>query len=197
MYQPQRQAVQKQPFKMEYVIYLVLFVVAVRSLVGFAVVFPWKSDINLLVILTTAVAMGKGLGGWLADKFGWGTVAAGSLLLSIPLLTMGPSIAALGIFGMFLFNITMPVTLTIMSNVLPGRPGTAFGLTCATLVLGTLPAFSTLQPSLNNPVLIDILIVVSALALLLGLRYYHQVQAVKSSRSVIAPGTALNLQEEE
>jgi FSR family fosmidomycin resistance protein-like MFS transporter len=174
LYQKQTETAPKQVFKIEYIIYLVLFVVAVRSLVGFAIIFPWKSDINLLVILTIAVVLGKGLGGWLADKFGWTRVAVGSLLLSIPLLTMGVSSPASGMIGLFLFNITMPVTLTMMSNMLPGRPGTAFGLTCAALFLGTLPAFTTLQTTLNNIVLIDTAIGISALALYFGLRYYYK-----------------------
>ena len=176
MYRQQSEPTQKQAFKIEYIIYLVLFVIAIRSLVGFAVVFPWKSDINLLVFLTLAVVLGKGLGGWLADKFGWTLTAVGSLVVSIPLLTLGAGIPVFGIIGMFLFNITMPVTLTMVSNMLPGRPGVAFGLTCAALVLGTLPAFTQLQTGLNNWVVIDIVIVISALALYFGLRYYHRAQ---------------------
>jgi FSR family fosmidomycin resistance protein-like MFS transporter len=179
IYQSQPEPAQKPKFKAEYIIYLILFVVAIRSLVGFAIIFPWKTDINLLVILTLAVALGKGLGGFLADKFGWMPVAVGSLVLSIPLLTMGASVPALGIMGMFLFNITMPVTLTMVSNLLPGKPGMAFGLTCAALLLGTLPAFSTLQPSLNNMVFIDIAIVISALSLFVSLRYYYRAQMNK------------------
>lgn len=176
MYRQQSEPTQKQAFKIEYVIYLVLFVIAIRSLVGFAVVFPWKSDINLLVFLTLAVVLGKGLGGFLADKFGWTLTAVGSLVVSIPLLTLGARIPVFGIIGMFLFNITMPVTLTMVSNMLTGRPGVAFGLTCAALVLGTLPAFTQLQTGLNNWVVIDTVIVISALALYFGLRYYHRAQ---------------------
>jgi FSR family fosmidomycin resistance protein-like MFS transporter len=195
MYQKQTESKTTQPFNFEYIIYLVLFVVAVRSMVGFAVVFPWKTDINLLVILTLCVALGKGLGGFLADKFGWIRVAAGSLVLSIPLLTVGVSSPASGMIGMLLFNITMPVTLTMISNLLPGKPGTAFGLTCAALVLGTLPAFSTLQPSLTNQVFIDIVIGGSALALFFSLRLYHgnKIKPANFSPTVVKKRT---LQEE-
>ncbi len=161
-------------FKVEYVLYLVLFVIAVRSLIGFAVVFPWKSDISLLVVLTLSVALGKGLGGFLADKFGWMPVGVGSLAASIPLLTLGAGIPVLGMLGMFLFNITMPITLTMVSNMLPGKPGTAFGLACMALVLGTLPSFTGNRSVLNNPVFIAIMIAVSAITLYLGLRYYYK-----------------------
>ena len=196
MYRKQPMPALQQGLKFEYIIYLVLFVVAIRSLVGFAVVFPWKSDINLLVILTLAVALGKGLGGWLADKLGWTVTAVGSLIVSIPLLTLGASSPAAGMIGIFLFNITMPVTLTLVSNMLPSKPGTAFGLTCAALFLGTLPAFSALQTTLNNIVLIDIAIGISALALYLGLRYYYKNDYEKE----MLPQIALKqrkLQEEE
>jgi len=196
LYQKQTETAPQQVFKIEYIIYLVLFVVAIRSLVGFAIVFPWKSDINLLVILTFAVVLGKGLGGWLADRFGWTLIAVGSLIASIPLLTLGAAIPACGMIGMFLFNITMPVTLTMMSNMLPGKPGTAFGLTCAALFLGTLPAFTTLQTLLNNVVLIDIAIGISALALYLGLRYYYKRDVEKETLPQIALKQR-NLLEEE
>ena len=166
----------KQGIKAEHIIYLVLFVIAIRSLVGFAVELPWKSDMTLLTLLTFAAALGKGAGGFLADRFGWTKMAVGSLLVSIPLLNLGVGIPALGIAGMFLFNITMPVTLTMTSNILPGRPGMAFGLTCMALVLGTLPAFSEFNTGLGNPVFIGIVIAVSAVTLWLALRYYYRNQ---------------------
>jgi MFS transporter, FSR family, fosmidomycin resistance protein len=174
MYPEQPQSALKLNIKAEYVIYLVLFVIAVRSLVGFAVSFPWKTDITLLVWLTVAIALGKGLGGFLADRFGWTKVTVGSLLVSIPLLNLGVDLPVLGMIGMFLFNITMPVTLTLVSNMLPGKPGTAFGLACMALVLGTLPSFSELKAGLNNTVFIDIVIAISAVTLLLALRYYYR-----------------------
>jgi FSR family fosmidomycin resistance protein-like MFS transporter len=188
MYPEQPKPAPVRGFRVEYIIYLVLFVITVRSLIGFAVVYPWKSDIDLLVILTISVVLGKGLGGFLADRFGWTLTAVGSLVLSIPFLIAGVNIPVLGMMGMFLFNITMPVTLTVVANMVPGKPGTAFGLTCAALVLGTLPAFSTLQPGLSSPVFIIIVILISALALYSGLRYYHNAQQKKDiQKSVLSP----------
>jgi FSR family fosmidomycin resistance protein-like MFS transporter len=89
MYPEQPKPAPIRGFRIEYIIYLVLFVIAVRSLVGFSVVFPWKSDIDLLVILTISVVLGKGLGGFLADRFGWTLTAVGSLVASIPFLIIG------------------------------------------------------------------------------------------------------------
>lgn len=185
MYPEQPKPTPVRGFRVEYIIFLILFVIAVRALIGFAVVYPWKSDLDLLVILTIAVVLGKGLGGFLADRFGWTLTAVGSLAASIPFLIVGINIPVLGMIGMFLFNITMPVTLTAVANMIPGKPGTAFGLTCAALVLGTLPAFSKFQSGLSNPAFIITVILISALALFIGLRYYHRVQPVENMQKSV------------
>jgi FSR family fosmidomycin resistance protein-like MFS transporter len=108
-------------------------------LVGLAVVLPWKANITLAVVLVAMVFAGKAVGGLLADRFGWAKVAVGSLVIATPLLVLGPNVAAVAILGMFLFNFTMPITLTALSNLLPGRPGLSFGLTCLALLAGALP----------------------------------------------------------
>ena len=154
----------------EAILLLVFLSVAVRSLVGFIVVFPWKSDINLLVALTIAVVLGKGFGGILADKIGWIKVAVGALFLSIPFIAFGSSNPYLAIMGMFLFNMTMPVTLVALSNILPGRPAFAFGLTCLALVLGAFPVFTGLKPIFSNSATIFAVIFISAAALYSGLQ---------------------------
>ena len=98
-------------------------------MVGTLLVLPWKTDFNLLLMLTSAVVLGKAFGGILADKFGWIKIAIPALIISAPLLFLGPNYVALGILGAFLFNFTMPVTLTALANTLPGKSGFAFGLT--------------------------------------------------------------------
>jgi MFS transporter, FSR family, fosmidomycin resistance protein len=156
----------------EAILLLILFSIAIRSMVGMVIVFPWKTNTNLLIILTLAVVLGKGLGGILADRLGWISVAVGALVLSIPFLVFGANIPVLAISGIFLFNITMPVTLVTISNILPGRPGFAFGLTCLALLIGVLPAFSELKHFLGDQTIIFIIIIISVFALYLGLRKY-------------------------
>jgi FSR family fosmidomycin resistance protein-like MFS transporter len=120
-----------------------LFVaIAVRSLVGLAVVLPWKSNVALAAMLVGSVFLGKSLGGFLADRLGWTKVAAGSLLVAIPLLVFAPDVPALAIAGMLLFNFPMAVTTAAISNLLPGRPGFSFGLTCMALLIGALPTLA-------------------------------------------------------
>ena len=158
----------------EFILLLVFLSISIRSLVGMVLVFPWKTNIDLLIILTAAVVLGKGLGGILADKFGWIRVAVGALVVSIPFLIFGASIPYLAIIGMFLFNITMPITLVAISNILPGRPGFAFGLTCLALILGALPAFSGLKQLLGGRLFVFIIITISSLALYYALRTYFK-----------------------
>jgi hypothetical protein len=111
----------------------------------------------------------------------------GSLMISIPLLNLGAGVPVLGMVGIFLFNITMPVTLTMVANVLPGRPGTAFGLTCIALLLGTLPAFTEYKAGLSNLVFIDIIIALSAVTLFLALRYYYRGQRTNQGKTIPDP----------
>jgi MFS transporter, FSR family, fosmidomycin resistance protein len=158
--------------KFEIIILLLLTSIAIRSLVGMVLVFPWKTEINLLIVLTLAIVSGKALGGILADRFGWIPIAGGALVLSIPFIVFGATIPWLAIVGMFLFNLSMPVTLVAISNLLPGRPGFSFGLTCLALIIGTLPAFSSLKQFLGGQLFIFAIILVSVIALYCGLRKY-------------------------
>ncbi|NLC31518.1 MAG: MFS transporter [Candidatus Moranbacteria bacterium] len=74
----------------------------------------------LMPVLTISIFLGKGLGGIIADKFGWMRVAILSLISSAIILPFGSAIPLLGIFGIFLFNITMPITLVSIVNLMPG-----------------------------------------------------------------------------
>ena len=144
---------------------LLLLSIAIRSFVGFAVVFPWKSDATLLWVLTLSIVAGKAFGGLIADRFGWLRVSAASLILSAPLLAFGASNPILGMAGIFLFNITMPVTLVTIFRLFPSRPAFAFGIACMALLAGALPSFAFWRPTLGNPALLLVIILVSAAAL--------------------------------
>ena len=149
---------------------LLLLAILVRSLVGLAAVFPWKSNTNLFLMLTLAVVAGKALGGILADRFGWQKVAVASLLVSAPLISMGAKWPLLAIPGMLLFQVTMPVTLAGVSMLLPGRSSFAFGLASLALILGAFPTFTALKPVFGNHVLILFLVLLSTAALFQALR---------------------------
>ncbi len=156
----------------ETVLLLLLVSVAIRSLVGMSLVLPWKSDPTLLFILTGAVVLGKALGGILGDKFGWATVAVSGLAVSLPLLTFFAHIPTLAITGVFLFNLSMPITLICLAEMLPGKGGFAFGLTTLALIIGALPTFTPLRLLTGHPGFIFAAILVSVAALSVGLRLY-------------------------
>jgi MFS transporter, FSR family, fosmidomycin resistance protein len=174
----------------ETVILLLLLSVAIRSLVGQSLVLPWKSDPTLLVMLTLAVVLGKALGGILADRLGWSTVAVSGLVLSVPLLAFFTPAPALVILGLFLFNLSMPVTLTCLAWMLPGKSGFAFGLTALALIIGALPVFLPLHALTGAPIFIFAAILVSIAALYGGLRLYNR--HFSDSTPSLQPGIQFN-----
>ncbi|RPI92092.1 MAG: hypothetical protein EHM40_14010 [Chloroflexi bacterium] len=156
----------------ETVILLLLVSIAIRSMVGLSLVLPWKSDPALLVALTLAVVLGKALGGILGDNFGWTTVAVSGLVISAPLLAFFAQIPAIAIPGIFLFNLSMPITLTCLAGMLPGKGGFAFGLTTLALIIGAWPTFTQLHVLISHPIFIFATIFISIAALYGGLQLY-------------------------
>ncbi|MGV8172484.1 MAG: hypothetical protein ACP5OA_07375 [Candidatus Woesearchaeota archaeon] len=154
---------------LELTIILLFLVIAVRSFIGTIMVFPWKSNILLLIILTCAIVLGKAFGGILGDRFGWTRTAVFSLIVSAPLLAFGSNSPFLAILGIFLFNMTMPITLVAISNMLPGRPGFSFGLTTLALILGVIPTYIPLNELFKQKMIILIVILISAATLYVGL----------------------------
>ena len=159
---------------LEPIILLMAAAIALRALTGFAVDFPWKTDIFLLTVLTLAIVLGKGLGGLLADRFGWTFITVSGLLLSAPLLLLGFGHPYLGILGLFLFNMTMPVTLVTISNVLPGMEGFAFGLSTLAIISGSFPMFTGLKYVFYNKGVILAAVLVCAGLVYFGLRLYFK-----------------------
>jgi len=173
----------------EMVILLLLVSIAIRSMVGLSLVFPWKSDPTLLVALTLAVVLGKALGGILGDRFGWATIAVSGLVVSAPLLTFFPQTPAIAIAGVFLFNLSMPITLICLAEMLPGKPGFAFGLTTLALIIGAWPTFTELRVFTSHQISIFAAILISVAALYVGLQLYvsHFGKRIPTRQSQIQP----------
>lgn len=156
------------------ILFLVLVTICIRSMVGFSVNFPWKSNTLLLVLLTISIALGKGTGGFIADYFGWIKVAVGGLVASAFLIWWGTTYPLLGILGMFLFNFTMPVTLVAISNMLPGKPGFSFGLTTLAILMGVVPSYLSPSSFPLTAVFVVLLTLISAFCLGVGLIFYFK-----------------------
>jgi FSR family fosmidomycin resistance protein-like MFS transporter len=129
-----------------FIIILILLSVCIRSFIGLSYEFLYKNNFSLLLCYIMAIALGKSLGGFFADKFGMYNTAVIGLLLSIPLLKY-TFVPIFPILGMFCFNLTMPVTLTALANMMPNFKGFAFGLTTLALLIGFLPSLYELKVS--------------------------------------------------
>ena len=114
-------------------------VVCIRSCGGCAFVFPWKTGTAQAVMLTLALSGGKAMGGVLADRFGSERVSAVSLAMSAVLFAFYNQ-PVCGTLAVFLFNMTMPITLAAVGKIMPDRLGLGFGLLTFGLFLGALPA---------------------------------------------------------
>lgn len=167
----------------EWVVTALLAVVATRAFVGTALVFPWRSVTALLVGLTIAAAVGKAAGGLLADRFGRARIGVGALLLAIPLLVVGPASAAAGIAGVFLVNLTMPITLAETADRLPGHEGFGFGLTCLALIMGAFPTYLGVGQGGVSVVSVTALLVVAAALLAWAVRTIRWASFVRGSRT--------------
>ena len=152
------------------IIACILFPIAVRSLIGLSIEFPWKENVSLYVVLIVALALGKVFGGMLTDRYGLIKVGVGGLLLAMPFLSFFPSIPALGILGAFLFNFTMPVTLIAIWSMMPGNKGLSFGLTTAALFIGSIPVIMGKNAWMKNDLVVFSLILTALVILLVALR---------------------------
>ena len=113
-------------------------VVCLRSFAGSSMAFPWKAAGQWALINTCAVVFGKTAGGFIADRFGavrssWVTLGASALLF------LFASHPLAGVLAVFLFNMTMPVTLGALGRMLPGVKGFAFGTLTLALFAGLVP----------------------------------------------------------
>jgi FSR family fosmidomycin resistance protein-like MFS transporter len=115
--------------------------VAVRSLVGTVGCDACDKTLFLAIAVPCAGCAGKLVGGFLADRFGWIDLSMVALLGSAPLLAFSAGDLWLALPGLFLFQMTMPVTLVAVYRLMPRRPALAFGLPCLALMAGALPAY--------------------------------------------------------
>lgn len=148
-------------------------VVCVRSYAGMTLDFPWKAGGCWGWALVFAVVLGKTAGGFLADKFGALKTSAASLVLSAALFLL-PDAPPAGTAAVFLFNMTMPVTLWAMAGLFPGAKGFSFGLLTFGLFLGFLPVYLSCPPipatgaGFALAALVSLVLLIAGLALLIS-----------------------------
>jgi len=150
-------------------LYLIIFcaflVVVLRGFIGTNIPVSWNVVGLLVIVPSICSALGKGIGGALGDKFGARKVGTISLLLSILCFIIGKEVVYIGLIGIVLFNITMPITLCILASKLPKNLGLAFGITTLGLLIGVMHSFFLLVPSSFEIYITIFSIVISAIFL--------------------------------
>lgn len=141
-------------------------VVVIRSFAGTTMAFDWKSVGHWGLIATLAVVLGKTAGGFVMDKLGARLTALLSLDTAAVLFFLAAA-PLTGVIAIFLFNMTMPVTLSCLARRTPGCKGFSFGLLTFALFLGFVPVGLSLV-SASGAWLLALLCVFSALLMLPG-----------------------------
>ena len=141
-------------------------VVVLRSWMGMSQSFPWKAEFT--TVLTLALMLGKMAGGFLSDRLGRKRASLCSLLPCARLYLFS-TLPLPGILAVFLFNMTMPITLHTAAEQLPGAKGFSFGLLTFALFLGFLPAALGWPSPFASPIGCAGAAALSAILLLWGL----------------------------
>ena len=145
--------------------------VTVRALVGGSVAGTWRGvSTDVMAWLAVAACAGKMCGGFVGDRIGWLTTSVVALALSAPLVALFVTHAHWAVVGMFIFQLTMAITLKAMHHLMPERPGLAFGLPCLALIVGALPGLLGYGQYFRDDLLVLALAGVSIVLVTLGLR---------------------------
>lgn len=128
------------PARVWMIVVLLMLFVCYRSFAGEVFSKGITKTQTLILVIGFVSMLGKMAGGWIARWMGilrsLAVMLAGAALC---ILLRGDSVAVL-LVAIFLMNCTMPVTLYLANDVLPGREGLAFGLLAAALIPGYLLA---------------------------------------------------------
>lgn len=114
----------------------VIIIVMFRGIIGKYTVFNWADEAYLVLLVAIATALGKLLGGVLADKIGITKTILISGLGSLGFLLFARDSIIGGLLGILLFNMTMPITLYLLYKMMPRYEATAFGLAAMVLFPG-------------------------------------------------------------
>ena len=86
-----------------------------------------------------AVVLGKALGGFFGDRYGYMKTSVVSLMISLVCFVFSFNYWLAGVVGLLCFNMTMPLTLTAIASVSNQKYGFSFGLTTFALAIGFIP----------------------------------------------------------
>ncbi len=147
------------------VVIIAFSVVVLRAFIGAALSLPVTLSGVLVILPGLCSALGKALGGVLADRFGARRVGALTVAMSAVCFALSGVFPPLSLAGLLLFNCSMPITLCVTASALERFHGLAFGLTTLGLLIGTLPCFFFSVKSVITPTVCIMMIIVSAVLL--------------------------------
>jgi len=151
-----------------------IFTVCIRSYVGLILSFEWKTNMILAVLAIFAVIFGKMLGGIIGDRIGFKKISVISLSISSVLFLFAFNTPIAGILAILFFNMTMPITLTALSNILDNNRGMAFGLLTLALFVGSVPSFFGIGASIFSPIGLFVITFISLVVLYIGIKKYEK-----------------------
>ena len=151
-----------------------IITVCIRGYVGLILSFEWKSNFILAVISICAVVFGKMLGGIIGDRIGFTKISLISLIVSAICFIFAFNNSILGILAILFFNMTMPITLTALSNILFNNKGMAFGLLTLALFIGAMPVFFGYTKVIFSPEGLFITTILSMIILYIGIKKYSK-----------------------
>jgi MFS transporter, FSR family, fosmidomycin resistance protein len=127
---------------------ILLLAIAMRSAVWNVFELIHAQEHTLLLGLGVAAMLGKIVGGFLAQRFGWRRYAVGALLLAAPMLSFGARSPYLLLPGIFLLQSATPAAVLGMYKLMPRMPATAIGM-CFGLAIaaGGIPTMAGWQPA--------------------------------------------------
>lgn len=145
-------------------------VVVIRSYMGVVMQFPWQGNIVYgTLLITVMTVLGKFLGGAFADKAGSIKASVISLVGAAVLFMFSQSIIP-GIMAVFLFQMTMPVTLWFLARILDGCKGFAFGILTFALFAGYYAGYRNLEVFNRNSTILSL---VSMLMIVAGIITFY------------------------
>lgn len=122
---------------LRWLIAFVAFIVFIRSFIGNMTPPQFDQVAGYSLLLTCAAIVGKACGGFIVPRGQQWTVLTLLLLTVGILFLLGAQHDAWLLAMVLLINATMPLTLHLVNQLMPGRQGLAFGLLAAVLPLGT------------------------------------------------------------
>ena len=139
-----------------------------HSYMGMILTFPWETGF-WPVIVTCGVVLGKATGGFLGDRIGMQKAAALSLGLTA-LCFLFSGFPVCGTLAVLFLNMSVPMTLWVAAQWLPGGKGFAFGTLKFALFLGFLPVLFGAPVLLSSGAGYALAAAVSAVLFVAGLK---------------------------